>query len=52
MLYEVITIDRMRNVGVISAAEAVNWGFTGPNTLVESLRTVLKDDAVDRNNFV
>ncbi len=25
-----IFIDRMRNVGVISAAEAVNWGFTGP----------------------
>jgi NADH-quinone oxidoreductase subunit D len=25
-----IFIDRMRNVGVISTAEAVNWGFTGP----------------------
>jgi len=25
-----IFIDRMRDVGVISTAEAVNWGFTGP----------------------
>ena len=25
-----IFIDRMRNVGVISTADAVNWGFTGP----------------------
>jgi NADH-quinone oxidoreductase subunit D len=25
-----IFIDRMRDVGAISAAEAVNWGFTGP----------------------
>jgi len=25
-----IFIDRMRDVGVISAAEAVNWGYTGP----------------------
>ena len=25
-----IFIDRMRNVGVISTAEAINWGFTGP----------------------
>jgi NADH-quinone oxidoreductase subunit D len=25
-----IFIDRMRNVGVISSATAVNWGFTGP----------------------
>jgi len=25
-----IFIDRMRNVGVLSTAEAVNWGFTGP----------------------
>ena len=25
-----IFIDRMRDVGVVSAAEAVNWGFTGP----------------------
>jgi NADH-quinone oxidoreductase subunit D len=25
-----IFIDRMRNVGVISSAEAINWGFTGP----------------------
>jgi NADH-quinone oxidoreductase subunit D len=25
-----IFIDRMRNVGAISTAEAVNWGFTGP----------------------
>ena len=25
-----IFIDRMRNVGVISTADALNWGFTGP----------------------
>jgi NADH-quinone oxidoreductase subunit D len=25
-----IFIDRMRDVGVISTAEAINWGFTGP----------------------
>jgi NADH-quinone oxidoreductase subunit D len=25
-----IFIDRMRNVGVLSTAEALNWGFTGP----------------------
>jgi NADH-quinone oxidoreductase subunit D len=25
-----IFIDRMRNVGVLKADEAVNWGFTGP----------------------
>jgi NADH-quinone oxidoreductase subunit D len=25
-----IFIDRMRDVGVIATAEAVNWGFTGP----------------------
>jgi NADH-quinone oxidoreductase subunit D len=25
-----IFIDRTRNIGVISAADAVNWGFTGP----------------------
>jgi NADH-quinone oxidoreductase subunit D len=25
-----IFIDRMRDVGVISSADAVNWGFTGP----------------------
>jgi NADH-quinone oxidoreductase subunit D len=25
-----IFIDRMRNVGVLGTAEAVNWGFTGP----------------------
>jgi NADH-quinone oxidoreductase subunit D len=25
-----VFIDRMRNVGVISTADAVNWGFTGP----------------------
>jgi NADH-quinone oxidoreductase subunit D len=25
-----IFIDRMRDVGVLTAAEAVNWGFTGP----------------------
>ncbi len=25
-----IFIDRMRDVGVISTADAVNWGFTGP----------------------
>jgi NADH-quinone oxidoreductase subunit D len=25
-----IFIDRMRDVGVISTAEALNWGFTGP----------------------
>ncbi len=25
-----IFIDRMRNVGVISTAEAINWGYTGP----------------------
>ena len=25
-----IFIDRMRDVGVISTAEAVNWGYTGP----------------------
>ena len=25
-----IFIDRTRNVGVISAADAINWGFTGP----------------------
>jgi len=25
-----IFIDRMRDVGVLSTAEAVNWGFTGP----------------------
>jgi len=25
-----IFIDRMRNVGVISTADAINWGFTGP----------------------
>ena len=25
-----IFIDRTRNVGVISTAEAINWGFTGP----------------------
>jgi len=25
-----IFIDRMRNVGVISAADAINWGYTGP----------------------
>jgi len=25
-----IFIDRMRNVGVLTTAEAVNWGFTGP----------------------
>ena len=25
-----IFIDRMRNVGIISTADAINWGFTGP----------------------
>ncbi len=25
-----IFIDRMRDVGVISAADAINWGYTGP----------------------
>ncbi len=25
-----IFIDRMRNVGVISTADAINWGYTGP----------------------
>jgi NADH-quinone oxidoreductase subunit D len=25
-----IFIDRMRDIGVLSTAEAVNWGFTGP----------------------
>ena len=25
-----IFIDRMRNVGVLSTADAVNWGYTGP----------------------
>ena len=25
-----IFIDRMRNVGVLSTADAINWGFTGP----------------------
>ncbi len=25
-----IFIDRMRNIGVISTADAVNWGYTGP----------------------
>ncbi len=25
-----IFIDRMRNVGVLQAEEAINWGFTGP----------------------
>ena len=25
-----IFIDRTRNVGVISTADAINWGFTGP----------------------
>ena len=25
-----IFIDRTRNVGVLSTAEAINWGFTGP----------------------
>jgi NADH-quinone oxidoreductase subunit D len=25
-----IFIDRMRNVGVISSADALNWGYTGP----------------------
>jgi NADH-quinone oxidoreductase subunit D len=25
-----IFIDRTRDVGVISTADAINWGFTGP----------------------
>jgi NADH-quinone oxidoreductase subunit D len=25
-----VFIDRMRNVGVMSTADAINWGFTGP----------------------
>jgi len=25
-----IFIDRMRNIGVLSAEDAINWGFTGP----------------------
>ena len=40
-----IFIDRTRNIGVISAADAVNWGFTGPMLRSTGLPVDLRKDA-------
>src|SRR5205814_6122473 len=40
-----IFIDRTRNVGVISAADAVNWGFTGPILRSTGVARDLRKDA-------
>ena len=40
-----IFIDRTRNVGVISAADAINWGFTGPILRSTGVPRDLRKDA-------
>jgi NADH-quinone oxidoreductase subunit D len=40
-----IFIDRTRNIGVISSADAVNWGFTGPILRSTGLPVDLRKDA-------
>jgi NADH-quinone oxidoreductase subunit D len=40
-----IFIDRTRNVGVISTADAVNWGFTGPILRSTGVPRDLRKDA-------
>jgi NADH-quinone oxidoreductase subunit D len=40
-----IFIDRTRDVGVISTAEAINWGFTGPILRSTGLAADLRKDA-------
>ncbi len=40
-----IFIDRTRNVGVISAADAVNWGYTGPILRSTGVPRDLRKDA-------
>ena len=40
-----IFIDRTRNVGVISTADAINWGFTGPILRSTGSKRDLRKDA-------
>jgi len=40
-----IFIDRTRNVGVISTADAINWGFTGPILRSTGANVDLRKDA-------
>jgi NADH-quinone oxidoreductase subunit D len=40
-----IFIDRMRDVGVISAADAINWGYTGPILRSTGVPRDLRKDA-------